>query len=137
MEASDAGKPTPRWRAELSLLRLGWWPSAVLAALLLATPMSARRRALALLAGFVWIELYVLLRLFAEVGYADYEAVAGPDGALVGPVHALLRSSAEVLEANVVLVAVVLLGWVLLARPARGLDTHSLRRILPARPGSA
>ena len=130
------GNPAPRWRAEFSLLRLGWWPSAVLFALVLATPMSARRRALALLAGFAWIELYVLFRLFAEWGYADYEAVA-PGGPLQGPVHALLRTGSEVLEANVVLVAVVLLAWVLLARPARVLDTSSLRRSLrmPRAPG--
>lgn len=136
MVATDDGAPAPRWRAELSLVRLGWWPSAVLAALVLATPMSARRRALALLAGFLWIELYVLLRLAAEVPFADYEASMGPGGALAGPAHALLRSGADILEANVVLVAVVLIAWVVLARPARGLDARSLRRIVPMRPGS-
>jgi hypothetical protein len=135
MEATHAGQRAPRWRAELSLLRLGWWPTAVLAALVLATPMSGRRRALALLAGFVWIEGYVLVRLFAEVAYADYEAVR-PGGDAASPAHALLRSGAEILEANVVLVAIVLIAWVVLARPARALDTRSLRRLLalPARP---
>jgi hypothetical protein len=132
MEAREAGRREPRWRAELSLLRLGWWPTAVLAALVLATPMSGRRRALALLAGFLWIDGYVLMRLFAEVAYADYEALR-PGAESVGIVHALLRSGAEILEANVVLVAVVLLAWVVLARPARGLDARSLRRLLPAR----
>ena len=135
MEETRPGDHAPRWRAELSLLSLGWWPSAVLTALVLATPMRARRRALALVAGFLWIELYVMLRLVAEVGYADYEALSGPGGPLSGPLHALLRTCAEVLEANVVLVAVVLLAWVLLARPARVLDTRSLRRALPA-PGA-
>jgi len=134
MEATDSGARAPRWRAELSLLSLGWWPYAVLAALVLATPMRAGRHAVALAAGFVWIEAYVLLRLYAEAGFADYEAKMGPGGALAGPVHALLRSGAEILEANVVLVAVVLIAWVVLARPARALDASALRRAVPARP---
>lgn len=130
MEAHAPGSRTPRWRAELSLLRLGWWPTAVLAALVLATPMPGRRLALALLAGFLWIEAYVLVRLFAQAEYASYEALR-PGAESVGVVHALLRSGAEILEANAVLVAVVLLAWVVLARPGRGLDTRSLRRLLP------
>jgi hypothetical protein len=129
MEEMPPGERAPRWRAELSLLRLGWWPSAVLAALMLATPMTGRRRALSMLAGFLWIELYVLLRLFAEIAYADREALS-PGGPLTGPLHALLRTAAEVLEANVVLVAVVLLAWIAIARPARVLDARSLRRSL-------
>lgn len=133
MKARAVERGDARWRAELSLLRLGWWPTAVLFALILATPMSGRRRAFALLAGFLWIEGYVLLRLFAEVGYAEYEAVR-PGAEAVGAAHALLRSGAEILEANAVLVAVVLLAWVVLARPARSLDTRSLGRLLPAPP---
>lgn len=132
MEERRRGDSAPRWSAEFSLLRMGWWPSAVLAALLLATPMRARRRALALVGGFLWIGLYVLLRLLAGVAYADYEAGHGPGASLSGPLHALARSGMEALEANVVLIAVVLLAWVLLARPARALDTRSLRRGLPA-----
>ena len=134
MEATDEGARAPRWRAELSLLSLGWWPFAVLAALVLATPMHVGRRAFALAAGFLWIEGYVLLRLYAEAAFADYEAKMGPGGALAGPLHALLRSGAEILEANVVLVAVVLIAWVVLARPARALDASALRRAVPARP---
>ena len=134
MEATDAGARTPRWRAELSLVSLGWWPLAVLTALMLATPMRAGRRALALALGFVWVEAYVLFRLYAEAAFADYEVKMGPGGALAGPLHALLRSGAEILEANVVLVAVVLLAWVVLARPARVLDASALRRAVPVRP---
>ena len=133
MEATDAGARTPRWRAELSLLSLGWWPFAVLAALMLATPMRAGRRAAGLALGFLWIEAYVVFRLYAEAAFADYEAKMGPGGALAGPLHALLRSGAEILEANVVLVAVVLIAWVALARPARVLDASALRRAVPVR----
>jgi hypothetical protein len=132
LEGSDTVMESrnPRWRADFSLLRLGWWPTAVLVALVLATPMPGRRRALALLGGFLWIEAYVLVRLFAQAEYATYEALR-PGAESVGAVHALLRSGSEILEANAVLVAVVLLAWVVLARPARGLDTRSLRRLLP------
>jgi hypothetical protein len=133
MEATDEGARTPRWRAELSLVRLGWWPFAVLTALVLATPMRPGRRAFALAAGFLWIEVYVLLRLYSEAGFADYEAKMGPGGVLAGPLHAVLRSGAEILEANVVLVAVVLIAWAVLARPAGALDASALRRAVPAR----
>jgi hypothetical protein len=137
MEELSAGARAPRWRAELSTLSLGWWPFAVLAALLLATPMAARRRAIALAAAFLWVEAYVLLRLLAGAGYADYEASAGAAGKLLGPMHAALRTATSVLEANGVLVAVVLLGWVVLARPADAFDTSSLRRLLPRSPRRA
>jgi hypothetical protein len=127
------GDPTPRWRAEFSLLRLGWWPTAVLTALVLATPMTGRRRALALLAGFLWIELYVWMRLYASIVYADFEVVAGPGKPAISLLHTFLRGSDEVLEANGVLIAVVLIGWVLVARPGSAFDAGSLRRLLPAR----
>jgi hypothetical protein len=60
----------------------------------------------------------VLLRLFAEVGYPDYEALR-PGAESVERRPRALRTGAEVLESNAVLVAVVLLAWVVLARPAR------------------
>jgi hypothetical protein len=133
MEGFLPGDPTPRWRAELSTLRLGWWPSAVLLALVLATPMTTRRRLLALCAALLWVELYLLLRLTAGAAYAGYEARYGPGEPLTGPLHALLRTGAEVLEANGVLIAVVLIGFVVVARPAGAFDTHSLRRLMPQR----
>jgi hypothetical protein len=133
MERAWVGGRAGGWEAQLSLMNLGWYPTAALVALVLATPMSARRRALALGAGVLWIELYVVLRLFAGVLYADYEARVGPGTPLSGALHLLLRSSAAVLEANVVLVAVVLLAWVVLAKPGAGLDTRPLRRLLGAR----
>jgi hypothetical protein len=132
MEEFAPGASVPRWQAQLSTLNLGWWPFAVLAALLLATPMPGRRRALALLGGFAWVEAYLLLRLAAEVAYANFEASAGPGGESSGAMHSLLRTSVSVLEANAVLFAMVLLAYVVLARPVAALDTSALRRMLPA-----
>jgi hypothetical protein len=132
MEEFAPGASAPRWQAQLSTLNLGWWPFAVLAALLLATPMTARRRALALCGGFAWVEAYLLLRLAAEVAYANFEASAGPGAASSGTLHSLLRTSASVLEANAVLFAMVLIGYVVLGRPGASLDTSALRRMLPA-----
>ncbi len=134
MEGFVPGDRTPRWRAELSTLRLGWWPSAVLVALVLATPMTTRRRLAALCAGLLWVEIYLLLRLAAGAGYASFEARYGPGAPLTGPLHALLRTSTEVLEANGVLIAVVLLGFVVVARPSGAFDAHFLRRLMPQRP---
>jgi len=133
MEGFLPGDPRPRWRAEFSTLHLGWWPSAVLLALVLATPMTTRRRLLALGAALLWVEVYLLLRLGAGAAYAGYEARYGPGEAITGPLHALLRTAAEVLEANGVLIAMVLLGFVVIARPAGAIDARSIRRLMPQR----
>jgi hypothetical protein len=132
MEEYAAGASEPRWRAGLSTQNLGWWPFAVLAALLLATPMRPRRRALALLGAFAWIEAYLLLRLALQIAYADLDGGAAPEAASPGALHTMLRTGVSVLEANAVLMAVVLLAFAVLGRPATALDTSALRRMLPA-----
>jgi hypothetical protein len=131
MEGFRQGERTPRWRAELSTLHIGWWPTAVLLALVLATPMRTRRRLFALGAALLWVEAYLLIRLAAGAAYAGYEARFGPGEPPSGAAHALLRTGAEVLEANGVQIAVVLIGYVVVARPAGALDTRSLRRWMP------
>ena len=77
VERLGAPEAEPRWRINLSSIRMGYWPSAVLAALLFATPMPGRRRAWALLVGFVWIGAYALGRLWLEVLRADAELAGG------------------------------------------------------------
>ena len=107
----------PLWQSRFSVERLGWWPSAALAALLFATPLSAARRGVALLAGLVLLEAFSLGRLGVEVAYLDLEAALGPGGPPRGPGHLLLRIGSESLTASIPGAAAAFVCWVLVARP--------------------
>jgi len=129
VEAFDPTGGEPRWRLAISALRLGYWPQAVLAALLLATPMSARRRAFALGIGLVWLDAFALGRLGLEIQRSWIEPARGvlehASGALLA-----YRTASEVLNSNIVVIAAVFLGWAAVARPRRALAMGSLARLL-------
>jgi hypothetical protein len=131
VEAFGAQGDEPRFRLGISALRLGYWPSAVLIALLLATPMPAARRAIAIAIGLLWLDAFALGRLGVEVGRAFAELARGDSDEVSG---ALLcyRTAANVLSANIVVIAAVLLGWAALARPRQSLALGSLARVLGA-----
>lgn len=136
VERLGAPEAEPRWRINLSSIRMGYWPSAVLAALLFATPMPGRRRAWALLVGFVWIGAYALGRLWLEVLRADAELAGGGVAAAEEGSVLLLRSLSEISNSNIVVIAAILLAWVALANPQRVLHMGGLARILGVRRGS-
>ena len=115
------------WVSRFSVTRVGYWPSAVLAALILATPLAPLRRSAALLGGLLLLNLVTLGRLGVEVVYAYYEIEHGPGQAAQGVVHFLLRVGSESLTASIPSAAVVLLIWVLVANPRRALDVASVR----------
>lgn len=129
VEAFDAEGGEPRWRLVISAVRLGYWPSAVLVALLLATPMSGRRRLLAAGIGLSWLHAFALLRLFLEIQRAFGELEQGVAGEATGSLLAL-RTASEVLNSNIVVIAAVFLGWVSLASPRQALETGALSRLL-------
>jgi hypothetical protein len=132
VEAFDADGGEPHWRLVISAVRLGYWPSAVLMALLLATPLSARRRLLAVGAGLAWLHAFALLRLSLEIQRAFGEL----EGAGVEAGGSLLayRTASEVLNSNIVVIAAVFLGWVAVSRPRKALEMGALSRLL-GRPG--
>jgi hypothetical protein len=133
VEAYAAQGDEPRWRLGISSLRLGYWPMAVLLALLLATPMSAPRRALAVAVGLVWLDAFALGRLGLDIqrSFAELASRGASDdasGALLA-----YRTASKVLNSNIVMIAAVLLGWAALARPRRALEMGSLARVLDQR----
>ena len=128
MEGYVAGSEEPAWRVSLSTLNLGYWPSAVLVALLLATPLSVRARWIAALLGLLWLDAFALGRAGLAAWLGFEEVARGPGSDPEGLVLAL-RTGLEVLNSNIVVIASVFLAWVVLARP---LETLSLGRLAEA-----
>jgi len=139
MKGYRQGAFHPVWVSQFSVTRIGYWPSLLLAALLLATPLAPARRALTLVAGLALFDLVVLGRIGLEIAYAYFEFDNGPGQAAQGVLHLLLRVGSESLTATIPSAAAVLVIWVLLANPRRNLDVGVLRAILgrPARPAEA
>jgi len=119
----------PIWRLVTSALRLGYWPSAVLLALLLATPMSVRARWLSAVGGLLWLHAFALARLGLEVLRASAELESGQAVEAGGALLAY-RTLSEVSNSNIVVIATVFLGWVVVARPRQSLEMRSLARLL-------
>jgi hypothetical protein len=117
----------PAWQSWFSVRRIGYWPSAALVALLLATPLSAGRRALAIAAGLVLIDLFTLARIAVEVAYLTYELDHGPGAPVQGPLHLLLRVGSESLSATIPSAAFVLVSWVAVGSPWRSIELPALR----------
>ncbi len=129
MKGYAHGSIHPLWISRFSVTRVGYWPSAVLAALILATPLAPLRRAAALLGGLLLLDLLTLGRLGVEIAYAYYEVEHGPGQAAQGVAHFLLRVGSESLTASIPSAAAVLLIWVLVANPRRALDLASVRTL--------
>jgi hypothetical protein len=129
MKGYAHGPVHPLWTSRFSVTRVGYWPSAVLAALILAMPLAPLRRGAALLAGLLLLNLVTLGRLGVEITYAYYEVEHGPGQAARGVAHVLLRVGSESLTASIPSAAAVLLIWVLVANPWRALDATSVRKL--------
>jgi len=131
MERYEPGAQVPRWRVRFDAINVGYWPSAVLLALLLATPLSSGRRLLGVLAGLAWIDALALLRLLIEILHATAEVESGAPGASAAAGRLLaLRTTSEVLNSNIVTIAALLLAWVAVASPRRSLELGGLVRLL-------
>ena len=114
------------WESSFSVGRIGYWPSAVLLAMLLATPLSPLRRALAAAIGLVLVDLFALARIGVEIAYL-YQRPHEPDASAHDAVAVLLRVGSESLTATVPSAAFVLVCWVALASPWRTIDLSAVR----------
>jgi hypothetical protein len=118
------------WHSWFSVRRIGYWPSAALLAMLLATPLSPLRRAIAILTGLALLDAFTLGRIGLEIAYASYELAQGPGSPAQGPFHLLLRVGSESLTATIPSVAFVFVCWVVVASPWRSIDLTAARTLL-------
>ena len=124
--APRAGEPIT-WTSYFSVVRIGFWPSVALLALVLATPLPPLRRALTALLGLVLVDLFTLARIGAEIAYAFHELSLRAGMVGRGPLDLLLRIASESLTATIPSGAFVLVCWVVLATPRRFLDLGARR----------
>jgi hypothetical protein len=136
MEGYTPGDPAPSWRVEFSALKLGYWPSAVMLALLLATPMTTRARCIAAAIGLLWLHVFALGRLGLGAWLGFQELAQGP-GAEVGAAILAARTGLEVLNSNIVVIASVFFAWVILGRPFEHLSLGRLGEAFGSGPGAS
>jgi hypothetical protein len=129
MIGRQVGRLDYRWRAKYSGYRRGFWPSAVFAALVLATPMSRRRLAAVLPLGLLLFNAFFLLQV-AALAWVLFSATdtAAAGSWLASPwVMPLAR---EMFNSPIGNFAAVFLLWAWLARPAQGIDLASVNALL-------
>ena len=123
--------PTPLWESAYSVRDRGYQPTAVLLALILATPSSRRRQLLGCLGGAVGLNAFYL----AQTGLLAGCLFASLDPGLVafGSALALLLPVVEALFGSpLVRYAAVFTVWAIAAAPARGLDMSDASNRLSA-----
>ena len=131
MRGMVRGEETRRWQAVYSIRRRGYWPSAALVAMLLATPMSHRRRALALPGAAVLLNVFLMAQV-AAVGLCAFGA-SQPTGPDPGWLRALSIAT-RLFNSPVPSYALVFVLWTLLARPSTGIDVCRVAGLLARRP---
>jgi len=129
MFGREAGRPEYRWRALYNGYWRGFWPSAVFAALALATPMSRRRLAVTLPLGVLLFNAFFVLQVaaFAWVLFSATGPAAADSWAASPRVVPLAR---EMFNSPIGNFAAVFLLWAWLGHPARGIDLESLNALL-------
>ena len=121
------------WRQFYRVFSMGWWPTACVTGLVLATPLPWRRRLLALAGGVLIVDALLLVRIGVMV-LLNY-AVSGPDPG------AGWERAREVAEESFISwvppLVFVLLAWASVASPATTIDLAAARRLVPrSRAGS-
>jgi hypothetical protein len=109
------------WRLIYRIQSRGWWPTAMLIAMILVTPLPLRRRIGALLAGIVLLDVLLLSRLAATAGVMFGASGPRPDELyqrLFGPV-------VESFNSWVPPAMSVLFTWVVVCRPATAIDVRA------------
>jgi hypothetical protein len=120
--------------SSFSITRIGYWPSAMLLAMLLSTPLPPLRRALTAAAGLLLVDLFTLARIGIEIAHLTHQLPGGSRDSAPGPLAVLLHIGSESLTATIPSVAFVLVCWVALARPWRTIDLSPARAAIGARP---
>ena len=128
------------WESRYEVRNRGYAPSAMLLALMLATPMSRKRRVFGSVAGLIALNLFFV----GQTGLLATTAFAAANASLV-PAGESLASSVEIVKQftgqPIPRYAAVFATWALLAAPARGLDlgpvNQSMRNLFGRTGGGA
>ncbi|HKA16649.1 MAG TPA: hypothetical protein VKH41_16630 [Myxococcota bacterium] len=129
-EMTGAPRPgaEPEWRSWFSVGRIGYWPSAMLVAMLLATPLAPLRRAIAVAVGLALVDAFTLARIGVEIAYASTARLGAASESGTG--RLLLQIGSESLTATIPSAAFVLVCWAVIASPWRTIDLGAARAAL-------
>ena len=124
------------WESSYEVRNRGYAPSAMLLALMLATPMSRQRRVFGSFLGLVALNLFFV----GQTGLLATTAFAAANASLV-PAGEWLASSVEIVKQftgqPIPRYAAVFATWALLAAPTHGLDLRPLNQSMRTLFGSA
>ena len=117
------------WRQFYRVFGMGWWPTACVIAMVLATPLPWRRRGFALLGGVLIANAILMLRIGALV-FLNYSITGADDPQ--GWMHAR-DVAAESFTSWVPGLVTVLISWASVAQPASTIDLESARGLFGGR----
>ncbi|MCA9509076.1 MAG: hypothetical protein KC560_00120, partial [Myxococcales bacterium] len=127
MSGYVAGRDRAVWQSTYSVRDRGYQPTALLVALVLATPMATRRRIAACVLGGLALNAFFL----AQSGFLAASSFAAASEELV-PLGAALAAAFPVVKAffgsPIVRYSAVFATWVVAAQPTRGLDVDAAAR---------
>lgn len=125
------GKQEREWRQFHRIQPQGWWPTAFVIGMVLATPLPGRRRAVALVAGVLIADALILIRIGVMIflNYAVSEQGAGWEG--------VRRVAEESFRSWVPPLVIALISWVAVAQPASTIDLAAARHLFRPRRASA
>jgi exosortase/archaeosortase family protein len=119
----ERGRIGARWRASFQIRECGLWPMVVIGAMVLSTPLSWRRRLLALMAGLALLNAFTLTHL--GVNTLVYFALAdASESGNLGIWPRVESAASGCFDSMFLRYAVVLAMWALVTRPSR--DLHKL-----------
>ncbi len=127
------GEQSRRWQAIYSIRRRGFWPTAALIAVVLATPMRRRRRMFAVPGSAVLLNIFLMVQL-AAVGVCAFGA-SDPSGPDPGWLRAMSITTGF-FNSPVPSYTLVFVLWTLLARPSTGIDASGFVDRLVRRRGA-
>jgi len=128
MVGRQRGELAYRWRVIYNAHSRWFWPAATLVAMVIATPMAQRRRALALALGLLLFSAYFLAEV-ATLCWALFGSVAA------GAEDSWLRQSGlplaqALFNSPIPNFSLVFLLWAWLAQPARGIDIDPVHQAI-------
>jgi hypothetical protein len=120
MSGYGPGYSKAQWRLIYRIQSRGWWPTAMLIGMVLATPLALRRRLIALVGGVLLLDGTLLLRIAVTAETMFGASGPRPDALATRVLDPVIESFNSWVPPTVC----VLLSWVVVARPSRTIDVR-------------